>query len=74
MDLPDSDRGDFSCRRAVDSSSSIYYYKRMALMLMSLFEGVVESPISATVSNVSGDRGNPHYAAELDKGSMTLEA
>ena len=22
MDLPDSDRGDFSCRRAVDSSSS----------------------------------------------------
>ena len=21
MDLPDSDRGDFSCRRAVDSSS-----------------------------------------------------
>ena len=24
MDLPDSDRGDFSCRRAVDSSSYIY--------------------------------------------------
>ena len=25
MDLPDSDRGDFSCRRAVDSSSFIYF-------------------------------------------------
>ena len=26
-DLPDSDRGDFKCRRAVDSSSYIYYYE-----------------------------------------------
>ena len=26
MDLPDSDRGDFSCRRAVDSSSYYYYH------------------------------------------------
>ena len=43
-------------------------------MQMCLFEGVVESPISATVSHVTGDRGNPHYAAELDRGSMTLEA
>ena len=24
MDLPDSDRGDFSCRRAVDSSSYVH--------------------------------------------------
>ena len=24
MDLPDSDRGDFSCRRGVDSSSSFF--------------------------------------------------
>ena len=46
----------------------------MALIQMCFFEGVVESPISATVSNVCGDRGNPHYAAELNKGSMTLEA
>ena len=32
MDLPDSDRGDFSCRRAVDSSNlnhaiSVFYHK-----------------------------------------------
>ena len=26
MDLPDSDRGDFSCRRAVDSPSLFYPY------------------------------------------------
>ena len=27
MDLPDSDRGDLSCRCAVDSSSFSIYYK-----------------------------------------------
>ena len=43
------------------------------LTSMCLFEGVVESPISAMVSNVCGDRGNPHYAAELHKGSMHLK-
>ena len=35
-------------------------------------EGVsecVEDAISATVTNICGDRGNPYYAAELDKGS-----
>ena len=37
MDLPDSDRGDFSCWRAVDSSSSV--------MMMGLL-GVISNLIS----------------------------
>ena len=31
MDLPDSDWGDFSCRRAVDSSSLIIIYDIISL-------------------------------------------
>ena len=53
MDLPDSDRGDFSCRRAVDSSSFLSKYKNGVIEQDRLLQKLV------CVTNCYFEKTNP---------------
>ena len=56
MDLPESDRGDFSCRRAVDSSSLIYMIENSLHMVQTWFRQLpsIQTPKLAYENSMLG--------------------